>query len=243
MLPDPTFDLIYTQYIIKTTNAMLDRHWFSEPVYDFELKKYQFLAFEESARSELSNKMIFPWVSHFSEMRNSILSFIEKKKYSNKLRRRAVKAIDFEKKRLRYSMHKDVIEFSTVEETIQYVLPRIEDLIHHSSTMLNTLIDKLQFETIGLYSGRPSTGILLLNHCSGLHTYTYEKGLVKYDGNVKLNWVNVHHGVPNFISLKKEVLSVHKDISSQTWLVTGGEDYPLKESLEPTLTEVIYKLV
>ena len=231
--------------LLIIVGVYLNRYWFAEPVYDFELKQYEFLSFLKNYRLGIDNKKIYPWLGIFKQIKLDMQLFWQRKQDNDILRRSDLRHMDLEKKSLIYDWEADVPEMKEVKTIIDYARPIVDESILELRALRQEVKSKIQCAPIGLISSKPQSGFILLNHDSGLHAYAYSKDLVLNDPLVSMKRISTYSNCPfpELTRIKQNLHSQYKHVSSHTWYVTGGESYPIAETLKPVVSGIIYELV
>ena len=226
-------------------NLKLKRYWFTEPVYDFELKQYQFLALFSEFQKDIDINKIYPWIWYFEQMHKDIISFNQIKNNNIRLRKKDVIKLDLKNQELIYRYSSEITELIEIQAIIDYVIPIIKNTLLNIHQLKQHINASLDCRPVGIISSCPDNGFALINHASGMYAYTYEKSPVYYNNTVSLTPLKKFTYNTSILTsgLKKGLLNSRPEFSPQLWYITGGEGYPLEETLVPLVSEIIYEKI
>lgn len=229
----------------------LSTSWFTEPVFDFEYKKYQLLAYLQEKERERSSHKIFPHIEELSQHVTSLEQFIRNKNETESLFRKELSGIDLQKKELLYKNNFSENEgISEMMDIVHYSFAKMNECSLGFQKIHHEIKKEIQIEAVGILPVYQREGFLLIRKQSDLHVFEYAlQNLLQQNGEKK---INVSYLMDYKISLsiteqsiKQKMIRDYKKVfpNPAVFSVYSSTDLPLYETLLPiACSELVGKI-
>lgn len=229
----------------------LKKDWFMEPVIDFELKKYQLLAYLQNKKEELSAQKLFP--NHFElvEKYLALEEVIKNKSHVENSLMRELKKIDWKNLRLIYKKEDYSTEkIDELMDIIMFAFPKINSCRLDFKEEIEKLKNEIQMDVVGILPSYLTEGFIILEQPSGYYLFTYEmQSVLDLQGEKRF----VHEYLTTYknrilntpISIKKDIISTHKDKmpNPAVFIASCTSEIPIYETLLPISGWALQKFV
>jgi hypothetical protein len=224
--------------------SRLSNDWLIEPVFDYEYKTYQVLAYTSQAQKRFEESMLFPYLpdiqNHLRKLnlyKQSVLNL------ENELRTDLI-GVDVKKLRLIRERLSDDGVISTLSDVLEFALEKLSSTYQLGISEKEQLIEKINIRPIGLLSPQRSGGLILLNSLKKTRIYKYEYRFVRrpYESeaykDVMTQFIDERTTgrFPNFRELKMEYRKNHE---INTYLIETETEIPIFETLLPVAKEFL----
>ncbi len=219
----------------------LSTTWFTEPVFDFEYKKYQLLAYLKEKEREKSSQKIFPHLDELSQHVTSLEQFIRNKNETESLFRKELGGIDIQKKELLYKNNFSKNEgISEMMDIVHYSFGKMNECSLEFQKIHQEIKKEIRIEAVGILPVYQREGFLFIRKQSDIHVFGYAlQNLLQQNGEKK---INVNYLLDYKISLaiteqsiKQKMIREYKKVfpNPAVFSVYSSTDLPLYETLLP----------
>lgn len=224
--------------------SKLSNDWLIEPVFDYEYKTYQILAYTTQAEKRFEQAMLFPYLSdvqnHLRQLtfyKNCVLNF------ENELRTDLI-GVDFNQLLLIREQLADDGVMGLLNDVLDFAMEKFNSALHMGMKEKANLMEQISIRPIGLLSPKNAGGLILLNSLGKTRIYKYNYRFVKrpYGSesykDVVTEFIDERTtGVlPNFREMKMEYREKHE---INTYLIETGAEIPIFETLLPVAKEFL----
>lgn len=219
----------------------LSTSWFTEPVFDFEYKKYQLLAYLQEKEKERSTHKLFPHIDELLQHVTSLEQFIRTKNEAESLFRKEFNGIDIQKKEILYKNNfSKNAGISEMMDIVHYSFEKMNEChlgfrkIHHE------IKKEIQLEAVGILPIYQREGFLLIRKQSEIYVFEFAlQNLLQQNGAKKINvsyLLNYKVSLANTEqSIKQKMTQDYKKVfpNPAVFSVYSSTDLPLYETLLP----------
>lgn len=219
----------------------LSTSWFTEPVFDFEYKKYQLLAYLQEKERERSSHKIFPHIDELSQHVHSLEQFIRNKNETEALFRKELTGIDIQKKELLYKNQSDRNDaISEVMDIVRYSFGKMNDCCSSFQKIHHEIKKEIQIEAVGILPVYQREGFLLIRKNTDILVFGYTlQNVLQQNGGKKINTdYLIDYKISlmnNEQSIKQKMIKEYKKVmpNPAVFSVYSSTDLPLYETLLP----------
>lgn len=218
----------------------LSSDWFTEPVFDFEYKKYQLLGYLQKKQKELSIRKIHP---HIDELENHLFNldlFLLRKNQLEDSFRKEIQGINLKKMELEYQSFTDKTGLEELNDIIEYSHQKISDCHLHFALEAEEIRKKINLELLGLLPSYLQEGFLLIRQASGIFVFNYQvKPVLNAKGEKNFDYHYLEKHSPSLFSqedsIKREVQKKWKYQYDHPafFQIVSESDYPIYETILP----------
>ncbi len=224
--------------------SRLSNDWLIEPVFDYEYKTYQVLAYTSQAQQRFEESMLFPYLpdiqNHLRKLnlyKQSVLNL------ENELRTNLI-GIDLKQQRLIRERLSDNGVMSTLNDVLEFALEKLSSTYQLGISEKENLMEQINIRPIGLLSPQSKGGLILLNSSKKTRIYKYTYRFVRrpYESesykDVMTQFLDERDTgrFPNFRELKMEYRETHE---INTYLIETETEIPIFETLLPVAKEFL----
>ena len=166
----------------------LDKDWLTKDNIDFEYKKYILLSYLRDINHHFDKKEIYPFLGDLIEHFRSLKDLMVNK---NKLNRKELRSIDFEKLELIYTTIEEDM-FKDLEQLIGFALEELQKIIIRGREIYDKIDNQLVFAPVGILPTYYKEGFIII---------TTDKN---YVFSYKLNEILIHN-IPYKIVITKSL--------------------------------------
>lgn len=224
----------------------LSNDWFIEPVFDYEYKTYQILAYTSQAKKRFEASMLFPYLSDIENHLRKIDLYRQRVfNLENELRTELI-GIDLKQLRLVRERLSDNGVMETLSEVLTFAKDQLSTTRELGISEKKNLMDRINIRPIGLLSPENNSGLILLNTSSKTRIYKYTYRFVRrpYESesykDVITQFLDERStGVfPNFREMKMQ----YRDKNEiNAYLIESETEIPVFETLLPVAKEFLLK--
>jgi len=226
-----------------------DDSWLFKPLFDYEYKSYQILAFEQFMTRKLEQLQLFPYLDQVDQILSSLEYFESKKEDLKKEFPTDLKAIDLEKARL---IHEKVEEAGKMEELnaiMDFARKHLVRCSAEAHDLEMQLSNEIQISPIGLINNNMLGGYLFFRKLRETRVYTYELRMVQRPArrhkDIKTTYLNAEPTgkMTDFTDIKlKYVKSRKARFGINAYLVETNIEIPHFETVLPLVKNRLLNL-
>lgn len=221
----------------------LPKNWITAGTIDFELKKYELLAYLKASSESFQSLKIYPHLADLIEHHRQLEQLKNEKEAVRSLFPKAIRSMDFRSGQLSYSSL--IPEDDLMKEINQigdYARPRIKKQIEEGVEIFEFVKGQLQFEPVGILPIYRREGYLFISRVAepNLHVFRYKSSLLKYAGdrfrNISIWLVDTFRRSlgQTLEALKLRLVREIKELPNPaTWRIHSSHHFPLEETLLP----------
>ncbi|MFT6998927.1 MAG: hypothetical protein ACJAQ4_002690 [Cryomorphaceae bacterium] len=224
--------------------SRLSNDWLIEPIFDYEYKTYQVLAYTCQAEKRFEESMIFPYLpdiqSHLRRLniyKQSVLNL------ESELRADLI-GVDFKQLRLIREQLSDSGVMGTLNDVLEFALEKLTYTYQLGLSEKESLLEQINIRPIGLLSPENTGGLLLLNSSRKTRIYKYSYRFVRrpYESesykDVMTEFLDERTTgrFPNFRELKMQYREKNQ---INTFLIETETEIPIFETLLPVAKEFL----
>ncbi|MGB6037609.1 MAG: hypothetical protein WBG42_15145 [Cryomorphaceae bacterium] len=224
--------------------SRLSNDWLIEPVFDYEYKTYQVLAYTSQAEKRFEKSMLFPYLSDIqSHLRK--LNFYKQSvlNLENELRTDLI-GVDFNQLRLVRERLADDGVMGTVNDILEFALAKLSLTYQLGLSEKENLKERINISPIGILSPEKSGGLILLNNSGKTRIYKYRYRFVRRpfeseaykDVMTEFLDERITGRFPNFGELKMQYREKNE---INTYLIETETEIPVFETLLPVAKEFL----
>jgi hypothetical protein len=226
--------------------SRLSNDWFIEPIFDYEYKTYQVLAYTSQAQRRFEASMLFPYLAdignHLRKIklyRQSVLTL------ENELRTDLI-GVDLNHLRLVRERLADNGVMETLKEVTEFAIKKLSSTQRLGIKEKENLMEHISIRPVGLLSSENNGGLILLNNSGKTRIYKYKYRFVRrpYESesykDVMTQFVDERTTgmFPDFQEMK---LQYREKNEVNTYLIETETEIPLFETLLPVAKEFLLK--
>lgn len=152
----------------------LSENWFVEPLFDYEYKSYEILAYSQGIQQCFSESKFYPYLSELQRHIHNLEAFRKAKSEMEGQMRSELKEIDLQKLALIRDLPAD--ESGLISE-LNDIITFAQERFHHLQTsgrqVLSELSKFVEISPLGILGSVENPGFLLFKHDSKVRVYTY----------------------------------------------------------------------
>lgn len=156
-----------------------DDSWLFKPLFDYEYKSYQVMAFKQFLTRKLEQLQLFPYLDQVDQILSSLEYFELKKEDLKKEFPTDIKGLDLEKARL---IRENVTESGKIDELnaiMEFARKHLERCAVEAHDLERQLSNEIQVSPIGLIHNNMQGGYLFFKKLQETRVYTYEFRMVQ----------------------------------------------------------------
>lgn len=231
----------------------LPKNWITEGLIDFEFKKYQLLAYLQSAEKEFKAVKLYPVLGDLIEHHRTLSELESGKAELKNLFPKALNGIDLQNAQLNYESK--VQEGNIMEEIAQitaFAIPKIKHQIQEGKSIYDFVEEQIEFEPVGILPIYNREGYVLLTQekRSEVHAFRYKSNFLQLAGekfrSITLWLVGVFQRSIAHTLEKMKMQLVHqiKELPNPaTWRLHSQHSFPIEETLIPVGKRLLLKSV
>jgi len=192
---------------------ILDPKWLTQPPYDYELKKYIFLAADKQIKDNISNNLLY---SSLSEIEFHLNKLYKLKYDQDELEdsQRIITGINIDLMDLEYEYPEESEEFKVTYEMVEYAIEKLEHLHKKLRDKWRSISDQIHITEIPDRKPTKKKGIafVTLNEYINLYSYVQPDRLEKEWETLELAYVGK---IDNSLRKIAETISAFERQSSE----------------------------
>lgn len=225
----------------------LGSNWFYRPRLDYELKRYEALAFEQYLTKCLHENVLLPPLKELHIQLHAIHQFLNEFNANRYLTDKKITSVDLEQAHINYHSVKDE-SLSEVEQICKFLLKKITPLAAEFENLKKKAQQDIEVIPVGICPVYWNEGWLLLKNKTKIDAYLYRHKMVLTDrGDDTLDtcfyrsFEYKYEGSPN--EIKRTLMREYKDLPNpSTYFVNSVSTYALKETVLPLAVEKVVQL-
>lgn len=224
--------------------SKLSNDWLIEPVFDYEYKTYQVLAYTSQAEKQFERAMLFPYLS---DIQNHLrkLNFYKRRvlDLENELRTELI-GVDLNQLRLVRERLADDGVMDTVNDVLEFALEKLSSTFRIGLSEKENLMEQIHIRSVGIMSSEKTGGLILLNNSGRTRIYKYQYRFVRrpYESesykDVMTEFLDerITGRFPNFQEMKMQ----YRDKNAlNAYLIETETEIPVFETLLPVAKEFL----
>jgi len=226
--------------------SRLNKDWLIEPVFDYEYKTYQVLAYTSQAEKHFKQAMLFPYLPDIQRHLRQ-LNFYKKSvlNLEEELRTELV-GFDFSQLKLVREQLTDNGVISTLNDVLEFAIEKLSTTHQLGITEKQSLLEQINIRPIGILNPSSERGLLLLNCSRTTRIYKYTHRFVRRPfeseayKDVRTEFLDERETgrFPNFRELKMQYRCENE---INTFLIETETEIPVFETLLPFAKEFLLK--
>ncbi len=221
----------------------LPKNWITEGTIDFELKKYQLLAYLQASDHSFKSLRLYPPLADLVEHHRLLLELLSGNENVKSLFPKRIKGLDFESGQISYeSLVQDDNLIQEINEIAEFARPQIKSKIEEGIEIYESVKGSLKFEPVGILPIYKREGYVFITGQarSELMVFRYKSSLLEYAGDkfrsvslwlVKEMKRSIGQTLEN---LKVKLIREFKELPNPaTWRIHTNEPIPIQETLLP----------
>ncbi|WP_194776912.1 hypothetical protein [Pararhodonellum marinum] len=231
----------------------LSENWITDGWMDFEYKKYLLLAYLQEVEKQFKEVKLYPPLAELITHYQNLANIQEQKNSLKTAFPKEVNKADFQKLKLEYqNLHVDGESMKTLDEIINFAMPKIKSQIEEGKSIYDFLEENLEIETIGLSPLYQKEGyaFLTLERSTDIYIYRYkinffQNSMDKFRG-IAMQFVSkvTKSLVDTFENIKLDLAKLYKDLPNPaTFRIHSPSVIPLEESFLPISKRVLLQHV
>lgn len=223
--------------------ATLSNQWLTEGWIDFELKKYQLLAFLQDVSERFKEKKLYPRLSELITHYENLKIFNEQKKVVAANFPKQISRLDFENFQLQYqSLLEDDDLMREISEITSFALPKIEHKIEEGKNLYELVVEQSAIFPVGIMPLRKDEGYLFLSDFLQKLISVYYYEITLFEGSKELyRGIKTRHIRNyslsinyNYEHIRYELIENKNELPNPaTYVVEFKNSFPLKETMLP----------
>jgi len=233
--------------------SSLSDTWITDNPIDFELKKYQLLAWLQKVNKALDNAFLYPYLTDLVFHYNNLKKLNQEKKTLFNQFPKKLEKVDLEELKLIYSkIFNDQNLLAEIQDILGFALPEIKDNLDQATDLHNWIYNQFYIEPVGILPLYKDEGYVLLANekNNNVDIFRYKSSLFttsteKYRG-VAYNYIetNTRDKFETFNSIKLRLIKKDKDLPNPaTFLMLSKLDFPKKETFIPLSKQKLIKFL
>ncbi|MCH2214748.1 MAG: hypothetical protein MK086_06215 [Flavobacteriales bacterium] len=222
----------------------LSDNWLIEPVFDYEYKTYQILAFTSKAENRFGRSMLFPYLSDV-EVHLRRLRFYKKNvlNLESEIKTNLV-GVNLKRLLLTRERLEDDGVIGTLNDVVEFAIERLSSTYHIGLLEKEMVKQRINISPVGLLSPNSQGGLILLRNNRKTRIYKYRYRFVRrpYKGeaykDVMTEFLDerITGTFPNFQDLKMEYRDGYQ---INTYLIEPETEIPVFETVLPVAKEFL----
>lgn len=229
----------------------LNSNWFMEPVIDFEMKKYQLLAYLQEKKLDLEfNKLYYSHLD-LQERVNALHSLLENKNEMEESFQKELEKMDWQKLELKYKKENHSnYSLDQILEIVFYAYPKIKKYSEQFHFAIENLKKEIHLDVVGILPNYLKEGFLIIEQPQELYLFAYDSNvLLKLNGEKKIKYQHIFtysNSILNTPSqIKKEIIIEYKESfpNPAVFMVYCSTELPIFESVLPLSLQQLEKFI
>jgi len=164
----------------RTLMKQLSETWFVEPLFDYEYKSYEVLAFAKEVKKHFESSRLFPYLAEVSRHTSMLKAYrLAKEAIGGSLR---TDLLEIDLKRLQ--LIRDAIPdkggvMAELDQIIAFAEEVFERTHQEGNHLLEDLTDMIEIHPVGIVAAPGSPGYLLFRRDQKIRVYSYHYRLVR----------------------------------------------------------------
>lgn len=233
--------------LVKNNFMQLGYNWFYRPRLDYELKRYEALAFEQYLGRCEREKIVNPPLKELNIQLKAIRQFLTELQADIYLKEKKIKSIDIEKAQINYTTIKDE-SLLEVEQICNFLLKKIIPFKDIFENLKQQAEKEIEVIPVGICPVYWNEGWLLLKNKLKIDAFLYKNKMVlNENGNESFqtyfykSFDYKYAESPN--EIKRTLMYEYKDLPNPaTYFVNSVSSYAIEETILPIAVEKVVQL-
>lgn len=158
----------------------LSETWFIEPLFDYEYKSYEVMAYVQGIESHFAESKFYPYLDQVRKLLQGLEGFrLAKEGLEARLRSQLVE-VDLQKLRLiREALPDSGGLISELDEIVKFAEKTLDQLQVEGQKQLDTLACNVAISPLGIIGPQGKPGLLLFRQWNAMRVYSYEFRMVR----------------------------------------------------------------
>ncbi|MGY6562602.1 MAG: hypothetical protein ACXITV_10895 [Luteibaculaceae bacterium] len=221
----------------------LSNTWITDQPIDFELKKYQLLAWLQSTNKAFTALQIYPSLSDLIYQFNNLNTLKEEKKLMIDKFPKKLQSIDLAELKLNFTQLKSNSSYlEQIDEVIEFAMPEIEQEIKSGKELYQTVYNFMDIEPLGIIPLYKDEGYAFLHFTQSkqLSIYRYRSSMFTSSTDafrgISFQYIETRKNNASISvdSIKRELTKSFNDLPNPaTFLVTFNQLVPVEQTAVP----------
>lgn len=221
----------------------LDPAWLTQEWIDFEYKKYLLLAYLQHAKSQFSDRKLYPVLADLVEHHRNLSRIQENKQHLRGQFPRQLSKLDWEKVRLSYQeMVEDSETMKELDAIIDYALPRFDAALREGKDIYEEVSEQLEVQPVGITPMYFREGYIFLEEVYRRHILVYRYAITifkqAHEKFRAIQWQFIERVQRSLAqtheSLKVSLVRRYRQLPNPaTFLIALERPYPFEETFLP----------
>jgi hypothetical protein len=224
--------------------SRLSNDWLIEPIFDYEYKTYQVLAYTSQAEKRFEESMLFPYLPDIQRHLRRLNLYKQSVLNLESELRADLIGVDFKQLRLIREQLADGGVMGTLNDVLEFALEKLTYTYQLGLSEKESLLEQINIRPIGLLSPENTGGLILLNSSRKTRIYKYSYRFVRrpYESesykDVMTEFLDERTTgrFPNFRELKMQYREKNQ---INTFLIETETEIPIFETLLPVAKEFL----
>lgn len=228
----------------------LSVNWFTEPVFDFEYKKYQLLGYLQQKQMELEANRIYPHIEELDTHIKMLEKFILSKNKWDDTFRKELTGLDLKNGKLVYQSQNTETGLEELLAIIHYSHHKITGCHDRFVQESEEIKKQIQLEILGLLPSYLREGFLLIRQQKEILVFNYSvQPVLDTSGEKKFHYQYLEKYVPSLIvneeSVKKEVIKKFRNKYDHPvfFQISTYPDFPIYETILPLTSKELNRWI
>jgi len=223
----------------------LSETWFVEPLFDYEYKTYEVMAYAKNMESQFSERKFFPYLDDVKRLLNNLDAYRAAKAEMGDSLRTDLLEVDLKRlKMIREALPDNCGIMAELDGIVRFASHTLGNLYREGSAILDELLSDVEITPLGILASADNPGWLFFRKSRSVRIYSYHFRLVRRpfgNNSYKDVCTNYHSEITtgrfeNLNAVKWELMNKSDIVSRATpnvYLVETGLRLPQCETLLP----------
>lgn len=228
----------------------LSVNWVTEPVFDFEYKKYQLLGYLQEKELELHSSRIYPHIEELDAHLKMLQKFIQAKNQWDDSFRKELTGLDLQKGKLLYQLPKMDVGLEQLLAIVQFSHEKINDCYDDFKQEAEAIKKQIHLEILGLLPSYVKEGFLLIRQQKEILVFNYSvQPVLDAAGEKKFRYQYLEKHTPSLTvneeSVKREVTKKYRNQFDHPvfFQISTHPDFPIYETILPLTSQELHRWV
>ncbi|MBI1221516.1 MAG: hypothetical protein GC180_02840 [Bacteroidetes bacterium] len=230
---------------------MLSPDWLTEPIIDYEYKKYILLAYLQNVHKDFQNTRLYPHLSDLVQHYRSLLDFEKTIRLMQAEEKGELKHIDFQNLKLVYE--KTLLNDGLMQELddiVRFSIPHFKYHLKEGKEIYEGVEHQLSLSPIGIVPLYTDEGYMLLKSNTNYETHIYQYKMTMFQmagepyRGIHTHFISTQKNslIHTFEAIKRQLVKENKDLPNPaTYLIESEKQYPVNETLLPIARRMLVR--
>lgn len=158
----------------------LSETWFVEPLFDYEYKTYEVMAYAQSMESRFSERKLFPYLDDVKRLLHNLDAYRAAKEDISENLRTELLEVDFNRlKMIREALPDSSGVMAELDGIVRFASHTLGNLYREGSAILDELLNAVEITPLGILGAAENPGWLLFRKPRSVRIYSYHFRLVR----------------------------------------------------------------